>query len=68
LLRPRWRFACKSLSVQAHDFEGSAKTIGVEQEVASNLPRLVREISCLWMTILDKNRERYGGENHDADH
>jgi len=30
LLQARWGFASKSFSVQARDFEGSSKTIGVE--------------------------------------
>jgi hypothetical protein len=52
-----------ALFVRAHDF-GERSGIGIQQEVASSLPRLLCEISRLWVTLLDQDREHQSRESH----
>jgi hypothetical protein len=56
-------FAGRALFVQAHEF-GGRSGIGIQQEVASTLPRVLCEISRLWVMLLDQGRERQNRENH----
>jgi hypothetical protein len=56
-------FAAGTLSVRTHDCEAGSG-IGIRQEVAFSLPRLLAEIIRLQVTLLDQDRQKKSGENY----
>ena len=64
LVQFRRRYAGKSLFVQSCDFEGGVVRVGVKDQVASSLTRLVHEISRLRMTLLEQDHEQQSDANH----
>src|SRR5271166_26816 len=42
----------------------SERVIGIQQEVAFSLPRLLCEIIRLWVTLLDQDRQNKSRKNH----